>query len=143
MWNCSTICGTETRFQHLFHFLRSCSTFFGTLFHKLWNCSAKSGTVSLRVSHLGYCPCNLLASSHSLWESKSHTIYVLYRMDKWNNEQNFSHDVKWRSIFAHLKTFKIALCTWSTITVKVDFYQANCLCPQTPGAMKMSPYKLK
>ena len=42
---CSTICGTETRLQDLFHILGRCSTNCGTvplfveLFHKKWNCS--------------------------------------------------------------------------------------------------------
>ena len=45
---CSTIFGTETRFQDLFHFLGSCSTFLG-------RCSTKSGTVPLCVGLLGYC----------------------------------------------------------------------------------------
>ena len=56
MWNCSTICGTETRLQDLFHFLGSCSTFLGRCSTNCGTFPQKSGNVPLFVGLLGYCP---------------------------------------------------------------------------------------
>ena len=68
LWNCSTICGTVTRSQYLFHFSGSCCTFLG-------HCSTNCGTISQKVELFHFVSV-FLDTATSL--TKTHWLYIIH-----------------------------------------------------------------
>ena len=88
LWNCSTVSGTVTRFERLFHFLGAVPHF---LRHSSTNCGTvpqKSGIVPLCVGLFGYCPslpCNELKT---ILNFSIHLNSFQFNSNRFNSFQN-------------------------------------------------------